>query len=220
MEECAMYLAPKIDKALERVKPAMLGAIHKNELIDTLTSTLRNFGTTISSDNLNIVKQRQYSVAGAFDMHTKHKPIEICISLNKHQKTLKIESERQWSIFKFNIAMTLQHELVHKSQWQHRDASSSTVTYDFRALTEKARTQLYLSHIDEIDAYAHDIALQIKYFYPNKDPYAVLSNISRYTKLEDYNYYANTFRNYDWYHIKKLLLKRVYGWIPHTIAFR
>jgi hypothetical protein len=74
----------------------------------------------------------------------------------------------------------------------------------------------YLADPDEIDAYGHDIAMEIKFFYPKQDPYEVLNKIGSKRKLWSYNYYKKTFKGDDWSHIKSRLLKKTYQWIPHT----
>ena len=58
--------------------------------------------------------------------------------------------------------------------------------------------------------------MEIKFYYPKKDPYEVLRNISRYKKIWSYNYYKKTFKNDDWSEVKNSLLKKAFQWLPHT----
>ena len=74
----------------------------------------------------------------------------------------------------------------------------------------------YYGDADEIDAYAHDIATEIKRYYPNRNPYEVLKNINKTRKVHSYNYYRRTFSKCEWGGIKKQLLKKIFNWIPHA----
>ena len=76
----------------------------------------------------------------------------------------------------------------------------------------------YLAEIDEIDCYAHDIAMEIREFYPKMDPFVVLGSINKRRKIWSWRYYRNTFKHSpDWSEVRDRLLKKIYLWLPRTI---
>ena len=117
------------------------------------------------------------------------------------------------------MSQVCQHETIHQLQWQNRESDEQPCTLDFRNLTGSiSEEKEYLSDIDEIDAYGHDIAMEIKYSYPNKDPYEILKTIDSRRKVWSYIYYKKTFKGDDWSNIKNRLLKKTYQWMPHVIV--
>ena len=127
-------------------------------------------------------------------------------------------TRKGWSHFRFLVSQVAQHELVHKMQY--RDRKGEPVDRYYVTETKKRwkqKTMDYLSDFDEIDAYAHDIAMEIKYKYPDRNPYDVVRNIMRYKKLKSLNFYKRTFKDCpDWEQTRNRLLKRVWRWIPHV----
>jgi hypothetical protein len=76
----------------------------------------------------------------------------------------------------------------------------------------------YLSEFDEIDAYAHDIALEIVHYYPGTDRFEILRTINRRRFVYSWRLYKKTFRDCDdWSDIRHRLLSKVYRWLPHII---
>ena len=114
------------------------------------------------------------------------------------------------------LSQVIQHETIHQLQYQHRDCHD-IAKLDFRDLRGSLNEEReYLADKDEIDAYGHDIAMEIKYHYPGKDPYNILKNISKVRKLPSYNYYKQTFKTTKWSMVKKRLLKKTYNWIKYV----
>jgi hypothetical protein len=73
-----------------------------------------------------------------------------------------------------------------------------------------------LSNPDEIDAYSHDIAMEILYFYGESQKYKIIRNISRKKEVESYRMYENTFKNSNWESIRKKLIKKTYLWLNYV----
>jgi hypothetical protein len=67
-----------------------------------------------------------------------------------------------------------------------------------------------LSDVDEVEAYAHDLAMEIEFYYSKYKINDVLRNPSRFRKLTTYKVYKNAFKNTDWTNIRKMLLKKTY----------
>ena len=74
----------------------------------------------------------------------------------------------------------------------------------------------YLTMFDEIDAFGHDIAMEIRYHYPKLDPYEVLRDIKRYRLLFSYRYYLRTFKGTKWKDVHDRLSKKINNWLPYV----
>lgn len=210
-----MYLAPNIDQVLESNKYRFLG---KNEYSSIARRLNIAFGhpkdLRFKFEEFDELHANDYTFAGLYDMTTDKRYVILNVSSNA--KTLHI-NRNDYRTFKFLISQAIQHETIHQLQWQYRDEIDDPVKLDFRNLHGTlSEEREYLSDKDEIDAYAHDIAMEIKFYYPNKNPYDQLNNIDRLRKLPSYNYYKITFKNCRWNRIKKQLLLKTYKWIPHV----
>ena len=211
-----MYLANLIDDVLESKKDKLVGRPSYFYICDVLNRAFRKVEPfKFKYETYNEYLSGDYSVSGIYDMDEDVK--YIVLNFSKNCKTFNLRPET-WRDFKFSISQVCQHESIHQHQWQFRDASDfEKESLDFRNIDGPVdEDQEYLSDPDEIDAYAHDIAMEIKYCYPKKDPYLVLRNINRYKKLWSYNYYKKTFRGEDWSEIKHRLYKKTFRWIPHV----
>lgn len=210
-----MYLAPKINEALENNKHKFLGSNSYRCIVRRLGMSFEfpkdlKFRVETFSD----IESNDFTVAGLYDMTTDKK--YIILNLSEFTDYLYLD-KTTFPLFKFFISQAIQHETIHQLQWQHRDEINDPVKLDFRnfagTLDEERE---YLSDIDEIDAYAHDIAMELKEFYPNKNPYEQLKKINRLKKLPSYSYYTSTFKNCNWQKVKNRLLFKTYKWIPHV----
>lgn len=211
-----MYLANKINEVLESKKSKLIGRPSYFHIVDVLNRGFRKvepfcFRFETYSDYI----KDDYSVSGLYDMEDAKK--YVILNFSKHCKTINI-SDASWPDFKFSISQVCQHELIHQCQWQHRDiADFPHGPLEFRNKNEsKEEEQEYLSDLDEIDAYSHDIAMEIRYFYPKKNPHDVLRNLGRYKKIWSYKYYRETFKGEEWSDIRYRLHKKVYKWLPHV----
>jgi len=210
-----MYLAPNIEKVFVENKSKFDGYL----TYDTITRRLGKAfdfpkDLKFKIERYGDLKEQEYTVSGLYDMTCDKK--YVILNVSKHSNTLNL-SGHTYDEFSFLVSQTIQHETIHQNQWQHRDYIEDVVKLDFRnvygTLSEERE---YLSDVDEIDAYAHDIAMEIRFYYPNKDPYTVLRAISRSRKIPSYNYYKRTFGRCDWSAIKKRLLNKTYKWMAYV----
>ena len=124
----------------------------------------------------------------------------------------KFQWTDKWEHFRFLVTQVLQHELIHQHQCQfpeHAEGNYFDMNIDDKDIH-------YFSELDEIDAFGHDIAMEIRYYYPKEDPYQVLKTVSRRKYIHSYKYYTNTFKGLDWTCIRKRLIKKANNWIPFT----
>lgn len=211
-----MYLAGIINDVLESKKDKLVGRstyFYITGVLNRAFSKIEPF--KFRFETYDDYGREDYSVSGIFDMETNTR--YVILNFPKTCKTFTVKPER-WSEFKFAISQVCQHEAIHQCQWQHRDGNMFEVgKLDFRDVDGTIDEEKeYLADLDEIDAYGHDIAMEIKFFYPKENPYHVLNKINTKRKLWSYNYYKKTFKGDDWSEIKHRLYKKIHKWLPYT----
>lgn len=210
-----MYLSKEIERRLIDNKSKLTGFITYRALVRRLNSIFKDYGDlkfkVVKYDDLDV---NECLVGGLYDQLLNQKYIIFNVSMYSDEVNIE---DWMWSDFKFNISQTIQHETIHQQQSQHRPYIEEPIKIDFRVVrgtTEEDRD--YLADLDEIDAYAHDIAMEIKHHYSHMDPFHVLSTISYKRKLASYKFYSKTFKGCDWSNIKRRLLLKTYKWIEHV----
>lgn len=209
-----MYLSEKIDVALEEKKHKYVGINGYYKITYNLNRSLGTNDLKFKHEVFSDLEKDTYSISGLYDMSKDTR----YVILNFSDKSFDLDlPEESWDEFKFYLSQVIQHETIHKDQWQYRSRDEDPIKLDFRNLNGTVdEERSYLSDLDEIDAYGHDIAMEIKYCYPKKNPYDVLRNIGRTRKLSSYNYYRRIFRGCDWSTIKHKLLSKTYKWMPYA----
>lgn len=212
-----MYLAGLINDVLESKKDKLIGRSSYFYITSVLNRAFsRKEPFKFRYETFEDYSREDYSVSGMYDMDEDVK--YIILNFPKSCKTFTLKPEK-WKEFKFAVSQVCQHEAIHQCQWSMvsdpslRDRQKEKL--DFR-IEQDDEDMDYLADPDEIDAYAHDIAMEIKFFYPKKDPYKVLQNINKHKKLWSYNYYKKTFKGEDWEEIRHHLFKKTYKWIPYV----
>lgn len=212
-----MYLARTIDQILESKKDKLIGRSTHFYICDVLTRAFRKIEPfRFQFELYDNYDKEDYSVSGIYDQEADKK--YVVLNFSKTCKTFTIKPEK-WKEFKFSISQVCQHEAIHQCQWSMVADPSLKVTtgkLDFRQEQDEDSDKEYLADPDEIDAYGHDIAMEIKFYYPNKSPYDVLRSINRHKKLWSYKYYKRTYKGEDWSPIRNQLLKKTYKWLPHV----
>lgn len=211
-----MYLAGLIDDILESKKDKLVGRSTYFYICNVLNRAFKPHDPyKFKFETYEEYDKNDYSISGVYDMDEDTK--YIVLNFPKSCKTFTLKSDK-WEEFKFGISQVCQHESIHQCQWSYRnpDCYPEREQLDFRNKENREEDQEYLADPDEIDAYAHDIAMEIKFYYPKKDPHKVLQNANRYRKLWSYKYYRNTFKGEDWSEIRHLLLKKTFKWLPHV----
>lgn len=210
-----MYLAPEINKKLYDNKKLFSGDL-------PYTTITRRLGKIFDhpkdlkfrSETFEDIPVNCFTVSGLYDMFYDKK--YVILNFSNSSKTMLLDDYIIDSFF-FLISQTIQHEAIHQHQWANREPEDEASKLDFRNFGGTLQEERdYLSDIDEIDAYAHDIAMEIKRYYPNRNPYEVLKNIKKTRKIHSYNYYRRTFSKCEWGTIKKQLFKKIYNWMPHA----
>ena len=213
-----MIEASAINQKLRKHQHMFTGCQAPTEIADNLQKILRPWNVKVRTLRSADIPTQAFSVGGSFDLEIRRNNIEIDLYFSPRQRKLiwfddKIEN------FMFLVSQVLQHELIHRYQNSSRPADVQQLATYYNIVTRRERDQSevdYLSEFDEIDAYAHDIALEIYYYYPGQDALDILRTISKRRKLYSWNMYKRAFRNCDdWSLVKHRLLGKVYRWLPY-----
>lgn len=141
------------------------------------------------------------------DRDDRHKiSIELVLVTNPHDKHLILD-RMGWNLFVNRLADTLAHELIHMRQARARDFLE--IEHHARRNRKLDENLMYLSDPDEIDAYAYNIATELK---EHGDPIQKLQNPKAITVVDSINLWAyiNAFAQNLSDPSLKRLLKKVY----------
>lgn len=210
-----MYLRGKIEELLDKNIDKLTGSISYRAFVGRLKKVFKDDTLCFKYQKYDGINVDDYSISGIFDMNKNKRYVVMHFS----DLTDKIILNRfDYGHFKFLMSQTIQHETIHRDQWQYRPAVEGPVSVDFREKRSTNKQEIeYLSDIDEIDAYAHDIVLEMKYYYPGQDLFKLLKQLNKLKKIDTFKYYKRTFKNSEyWSLIKKLLLTKTYKWITYA----
>lgn len=203
-----MLLAKRISKRLEKLQDQLTGlkVISYKELRDIINETVKPFDATaklIKED----MPHNDIGIGGCFEAHKSRCPITIEIYVSKHRNKVTLSNflirETLFAIFQ-----SLSHESIHKFQYRNR---SNTPAIWFLTLDDEqpmTEHQTYLAEIDEIDAYGHDIAIELVHRYP-KSYMDQLRNAHMMTPIS-WLMYLDAFKGTEWTDIKHRLLKKTF----------
>lgn len=206
-----MYLTTDIDNLLEDNKFRFMNESITYKAMQRRLNKLfkKQHNVEFKIEKYDDFENDAISFSGIYDMFEEK--TYIILNVSEHTDNIKVH---KWEYFKFLLSQCIQHEKIHECQWSFRSCDEPCEKQwresDKRDINDE---RLYLSDKDELEAYGHDIALEIKYFYPNSDPMHVLSNINNYKRITSWNYYKKTFKGVNWLSLKKILLKKAFYWI-------
>ena len=213
-----MELGPQIEQRLLRWKTKLMGRHRHEDLIKMVQSCLNPFGVKIKKQHDLSLDWQSIAVSGLFDSQIQRRNITLFLYFSWGSEWFRI-TEKNWPELRFQLSQCLQHELIHRRQASYRQHLDNeyALYYDVKSSNSlDKQTMDYLAELDEIEAYAHDIAMEIREFYPNTDPYKVLRTVGRRKKLWSWIYYQRSFKHSeDWGDVRRRLLKKTYQWLPH-----
>jgi len=212
-----MYLAPEINKKIQAIK---FDELARHDVIQRkLQRALSTWGVRVKIQLDPEFQVEDFACSGSFDSERTKKPIEIVLHFCPHLDDFYFSAKNRKN-FDFMVSQVVQHELIHQYQYSRRpdDAKEQSLYYDVKAGRRGNKEHMdYLAELDEIDCYAHDIALEIRHYYPRTDAFKVLGDINRRRKIWSWRYYRDTFRHSpDWSDVRNRLLKKVYLWLQYV----
>lgn len=202
----------KIEKIILKNKELLIGK-HSHDTLKTLIENkFRKYRVSV-----NIVPVFEdiglslMAFGGSYDEDTDTIDIDFFVTNTKNDELFITESF--WSEFKFKFMQLLLHETIHRNQFKAREGIFESKKY--RLHKNPTDDQKYLSDTDEIDAYSHDIALEILNYYKKHKKTDIFSNFYKKRKLESLSIYKKTFKNTNWTKIYRKLVKKSYKWIDY-----
>jgi len=158
-------------------------------------------------------RKRKICFSGSYDFGTK---IILVTYLPPHGALSVSFTAERLQLFRFRLSQTIQHELVHHHQ---TIIAPSFVPYkkNLRKIPPAKKRRFlgwmkYLSDESEIAAWAHDIAMEIQFFYPNVLVDEVLGAPHKYKKITSYRIYEKYFKAADWNEIRTKLHDTIRSW--------
>ncbi len=143
---------------------------------------------------------------------------EICkVILSNRSLVVEPLIGKSLATFLFEVNCTVQHELIHKYQWVHRDID----LHGSRCFSCTPK-QAYLAGFDEIETQAHDAAMEVRFYYPNHDPRNVLRGYFNKNRinLPSVNNYMKAFDSDTSHPAVKRFLRKTYSWLDHVSVLR
>lgn len=225
-----LYLQSSINNQIDKLKPLLTNSIGIPAVL------FNNYLVELFSD-IGIQVERLHNQSNErIDQHETwmsryHSPIRIFgwylidtdgepdIKLDYYfNRTFFIKMNlNEFRSFKFFLSQTLQHELIHRYQYQER---SDLKGYDpFETAEDSINFESYLSNPDEIDARAHDICLDLTRFGGETFEYC-MKNLNHTAKIIHfseslYDYLTCFDENHP---VRKRLLKKVIQYHNHPLC--
>jgi len=177
----AKFIPAKIWKDLDH---------YKNDF-EGLSNYCKKWRTSVQFAKRGKSKVFDEYIAVGGEYHSDDKRIIAFIHEPKFNK-FKFTS-KTWNVFKFKFIQLLMHELIHFMQFERRYGEYGKYYMSYRKTGKKKNDdeRKYLSNFDEIQAYAHCIVLDLKFYRPNKS--AKDLSIKGYCLSKTFSYYLKTF---------------------------
>jgi len=215
-----VYIASKLHKQMDlHFSPdVFIGkTLSYADVSKALNAILRPLGVSIRVvryASLNTARDI-FDFSGYYDIQKKRNKIGVTMHVPKNRDSITI-TKSAYNRLIFHLSQVVQHEFIHHSQFSFRpeQAERKIKVYHSHKLSKQRVDEIeYLREWCEIEAYAHDIAMEINYFYPTRKPQAVINRIDKFTKLYSYKKYKETFKSTEWDHLRTSLLRKCWKWI-------
>lgn len=207
-----MYITQKFVAEVNAIRQEFVGEMLYTEVIQKLDTILKKFRAkpVLFLDDR---PKNDYSIGGQYEPSRKRRPISIDVCFSARYDKIKL-SKKDWRGFIFVITQVVHHEHVHYCQNSHRGADSPIKYFILDDDADMTDEQKYFAEQDEIAAYAHDIAMEMVFHYPDIDPLVILRSLEKYP-LESYKLYMESFAGTRWFDIRKELKKNIFKWLAY-----
>lgn len=181
-------LQKRVNRSIDKSRPLGLNI---RELVESLNKTLKKFRVKVHHYK---VDEPSFSITAHYNFEKIKIDLYICCS-----DKFKV-GRPDLNDLKFEISSTIQHEYIHKEQYLR-----NTENLYCEGVADTSNEHKYYSNPIEIQAYAHDIMLELsrKQFSPNILKKTIAKNISIH-----YNTYYELFGS--GHPVMKKLLKHCY----------
>lgn len=214
-----MYCSSDINEIMKAGKSDLLGFHFYPDFCGLLEKLFRKYQITVEYSFDVRVGVGDCWIGGLYDHEITRNNVIVCLLVSPN--TDKVLIEDNWKYFSFVFVQTLQHELIHRHQYDVRPDDCALFRYEF---LENDPTRFeereYLSHADEIDAYAHCIALELNKKYRSETIKRYLRNPTLIRGCPSWKSYEKAFSGTEWGDVRLELLKHIYKWLPTAIPYK
>lgn len=196
-----MYLAKKVDEIIDGLREVFISQSDCKQITKKFNKAFKSFNVKFNFEHC-LQGTNDYSIGAFYDDDVDR--IFLTIYADEELFPNFFVTENSWPLLKFKLSRTLQHELIHQIQYETRNFIENSYDHE----DEKK----YLKNYDEVDAYSHDIAMEMSFFYKNCKKSEIFHEISKKDHLESYQIYKNVFSQENWDKLRKKLLKKTYKW--------
>lgn len=219
-----MYLASKLHKKMDVLFPPekFIGKKVKyseiSKLLNQLVKPLGAKARVVKDYDIKIFEKKRelFDFSGYYDTFLEKN--NICITLHVHpERDVITFTKAKYNNFRFILSQLIQHEFIHKSQFTFRPDQAERVIKVYHSDKLSAYRLDYIDYFREwceVEAYAHNIAMEIRYYYPDKNPETVIKNIDKYRNISSYKKYKQAFAGTNWDRLRQSLLKKAWKWLP------
>lgn len=206
----SMHLSDKMNRAIKSIYHQFYGHMGYRTIDGLCRQALKPFGIRTTFTFSDELESGDFTIAGQYDSERKRQPIQITLVFSRQD----IGRDFSWNDTKrkrfcFELSQVSQHECIHRKQNDQREIE--VIGYKVEKNSQKQQ-QTYLSNKDEIEAYAHDIALEINEFYSRHKRKEVLAKLSRKRFLVSYQIYKDAFSG-NWKAVHDRLCKKIVKWL-------
>jgi len=158
-------LMEEIDQVKNKIVNRFL---HPNKMAKIFEKQLgKKYNTIFSAYKTPKLNPDDMTVNAYFDPDASKKIEIVLVYSSEIKRGLKIH-EGGWEHLAFRIYQAYQHELIHKKQWKKNKK-------------KKGRERNYFTDPDEIDAHAHDIALE--FLFNGFTVEEAVNNLKKYKRV-------------------------------------
>lgn len=217
-----MHLAKDINKRLMESKLLSLWdtTITLSSFVRMMDGVIGPFGAKaiIRKEKKMRKTQNGMKISGYYQQGKRGMEIVVLYHVHRVRKTIHLTTKLLNKII-FLTSQTVQHELNHQFQFERLGEKFYTkkiaISYSNKIGKKRSENIDYCCMKDEIDCCGRDIAMEIKYNYPNISPRKVLNTIDS-RRLFTFQFYKRAFQGVEWPHVRKALLKKVWKWLPEV----
>lgn len=203
-------LIPELEQYKYKIVDQELPPKKIAKLIESAIGDL--YGLTVISRKSPSLESHEMNISGFFDPEEWNEDpnIELCLIYSDKLKNTIAVDEEGWNFLSFRLYQAVNHELIHRQQSEKRFGLDPNRHKRF----QDEYDLWYFEDPDEIDAHAHDIALELVFSgFDEKDAINRLRSFQSIKPSESVTLFSYlVFFKYDIGHdaIKKLIKRVVY----------
>lgn len=211
--------------ALQSVLPVRLPNEYRNRKINVsaFVARMNRITTALDIHNYTLVNpkapQHRITFTGLWlpetELPWKNSSADVRIEWNIHPSSRRIEfTPKSWRRFRFGYWGYLMHELLHRHQIDRKESQDARSYRPEAAVQSIREEQEYLGNFDEIEAHAHDVAIEMMLLSPQV-PFDVALRVMHDQPphhATTYNVYTQTFAGSPNHAATKVFKKKLKKW--------